>query len=132
MGGETPQLGRTGSDKTNDRGERTEVKRLAPKTTVFLDGGVEKVVREYFSDIPALIPIAKCESGFTHFLKDGSVLRGKVHPPDSGVMQINVKAHGERLKKLGLDPTDLEDNLKFARILYNESGVHPWVCARMI
>lgn len=41
-----------------------------------------------------------------------------------------MTAHGERVKALGLDVYDPEDNVKFAHILYEESGWIPWVCAR--
>jgi hypothetical protein len=32
------------------------------------------------------------------------------------------------MAELGLDPWDVEDNVKFARVLYEESGWQPWVC----
>lgn len=86
-------------------------------------------MKRYFHDIPALIPVIACESQFIHYHKDGSVLQGRVTPADTGVTQINTDIHGERLKKLGLDASDLTDNLKYARILYEESGVTPWVCS---
>lgn len=34
------------------------------------------------------------------------------------------------MEALGLDVFDPEDNVRFARILYDESGWQPWVCAR--
>ncbi len=33
------------------------------------------------------------------------------------------------MEELGLDKYDPEDNVRFARILYDEQGFKPWVCA---
>jgi hypothetical protein len=93
-----------------------------------LGGGdtTEEVVRTYFSDIPVMIQIARCESTFRHTLADGTVLRGVVDSRDTGVMQINMHYHGETAEKLGLDLTDLHDNLAYARNLYERQGTQPW------
>jgi hypothetical protein len=89
-------------------------------------GRTEEAVREYFKDAPVMVQIARCESHFRHDLSDGSVLRGKVDNDDLGVMQINTRYHGSRAAKLGLDLHDLDDNMAFARLLYEEQGTRPW------
>lgn len=76
--------------------------------------------------------IAKCESNFIHYTSDGNVLRGRVTPADSGVMQINKGYHEEEAIKLGLNLDDLYDNLAYARHLYDAEGVTPWVCNNMV
>lgn len=86
----------------------------------------EAKVREYFSDIPVLIQVARCESTFRHTLADGSVLKGKVDSRDTGVMQINTHYHAAEAAKLGLDLTVLEDNMAYARNLYERQGTQPW------
>ena len=86
----------------------------------------EAAVRSYFSDIPVMIQIARCESTFRHTTDDGTVLRGVVDPADTGVMQINTRYHGEKARKLGLDLTDMYDNMEYARDLYQKSGTRPW------
>lgn len=86
----------------------------------------EAVVREYFSDIPVMIQVARCESTFRHTLKDGSVLRGEVDNADTGVMQINTRYHGETAVELGLDLQNIHDNLAYARYLYEKQGTDPW------
>lgn len=73
-----------------------------------------------------MIQIARCESTFTHTLADGSVLHGKTDPADTGVMQINMRYHGERARELGLDLTDMYDNMAYARDLYLRQGTRPW------
>jgi hypothetical protein len=88
--------------------------------------GTEKAVRSYFSDIPVMIQIARCESTFRHTLDDGTVLKGKVDPADTGVMQINKRYHQETAEKLGLDLEDLDDNMAYARDLYERQGTQPW------
>lgn len=87
---------------------------------------VEKVVREYFADVPVMIQVARCESTFRHTLADGSVLRGKVDSRDVGVMQINTGYHAIEAKKLNLDLLDINDNMAYARHLYEKKGTQPW------
>lgn len=86
----------------------------------------EAAVREYFSDIPVLIQVARCESTFRHTLADGSVLRGKVDSRDTGVMQINSYYHGKEAAELGLNLEIFEDNMAYARHLYEKKGTQPW------
>lgn len=86
----------------------------------------ETAVRAYFSDIPVMIQIARCESTFRHTLADGTTLRGKRDPADTGVMQINMRYHGDKAEELGLDLTDMYDNMEYARDLYNRQGTKPW------
>jgi hypothetical protein len=89
----------------------------------------EKAVRSYFSDIPVMIQIARCESTFRHTLSDGTVLHGQRDPADIGVMQINQRYHGENARELGLDLRDLHDNMEYARDLYLKQGTKPWTAS---
>ncbi len=68
-----------------------------------------------------MIAIAQCESGLNPEAKGPT--------QDGGIFQIHMPSHGERMKALGLDIWNPEDNVKFARMLYDESGITPWVCA---
>lgn len=86
----------------------------------------EKAVRTYFSDIPVMIQVARCESHFRHTLVDGSVLRGRVDRADIGVMQINTRYHAATAAKLDLDLSNLHDNMAYARYLYKKQGTQPW------
>ena len=86
----------------------------------------EQIVRAYFSDIPIMIQIARCESQYRHILADGSVLVGRVDSDDTGVMQINTRYHGDTADKLDLDLTDIYDNMAYARNLYERQGTQPW------
>lgn len=92
---------------------------------------VEGIVRSYFKDIPLLAEVARCESTFTHIDPDtGSVKRGHMNPADLGVMQINEYYHGDTAERLGLELHDLEDNLAYARYLYDREGVQPWSASK--
>ena len=86
----------------------------------------EAAVREYFSDIPAMIEVAFCESTFRHTLSDGSVLQGRVDPADTGVMQINKRYHLDAATAMNLDIENLYDNMAYARYLYEKQGLQPW------
>lgn len=87
---------------------------------------VEDYVRNYFSDIPIMIEIARCESRFRQYDKDGNVLRGEVNSLDHGVMQINKHYHGDTSIKLGYDLMTIEGNTAYARALFEKYGVKPW------
>lgn len=101
-------------------------------TEVSITGGTvdvadtEAVVRSYFSDIPVLIQVARCESQFRHTLSDGSILKGRVDPADTGVMQINKRYHAKKAVELGYDINDVYGNMAYARYLYETKGTSPW------
>jgi len=88
---------------------------------------VEKFINDYFADIPILAEIAKCESRFRQFNSKGEVLKGDKNSYDRGVMQINILYHNKTAEKLGLDVHDLDDNVAYARYLYEKQGAKPWL-----
>ena len=87
---------------------------------------VEEYVKNYFSDIPIMVEIAKCESRFRQHNKNGEVLRGEKNDLDRGVMQINEYFHNEKSDKLGYDILTIEGNTAYARYLFEKYGVKPW------
>ena len=99
-----------------------------PIAEVETDGTIsnEEIVRSYFSDLPIMVQIARCESNFKHNLADGSVLKGRVDNDDTGIMQINQRYHKKSAERLNLDLYDIYDNMVYARILYNDLGTKPW------
>lgn len=84
---------------------------------------IERLIRETFPEQPeVMLRIAKCESG----------LQPRVVSPtkDVGIYQINLAAHGQRLKELDLDPYDVEQNLIYARMLYDNRGTGDWYMSK--
>lgn len=108
-----------------------EVKETLPredkKISVEKNITVEEYVKNYFSDIPVMIEIAKCESRFRQNDARGDVLRGEKNNLDRGVMQINEYYHNENSDKLGFDILTLEGNTSYARHLFEKYGVKPWM-----
>jgi len=105
--------------------EPTETKAVQ---TVFAESPtVEQYVREYFNDIPVMTEVARCESRFRHFGKNGDVIRGEVNSLDVGVMQINEHYHKATALKLGFNLYSLDGNLAYGRYLYEEQGTQPWM-----
>lgn len=83
------------------------------------------LIKETFpDDYHNALAIASCESGLNPDAYNG---KNKDGTTDGGLFQIN-SSHDKRLKQLGLDKFDPEDNVAFAKILYDESGWRPWVC----
>lgn len=73
-----------------------------------------------------MVAIIHCESNFTHYKPDGTVLRGRVDPKDSGVTQINERYHPQ------VNTEDFWENLAYARRLFDAEGTAPWVCANQV
>lgn len=83
------------------------------------------LIRKTFpEDVERALAVAKCESGFNPDAYNGKNKNGTT---DGGLFQIN-SSHDKRLNELGLDKWNPEDNVAFARMLYEENGWRPWVC----
>ena len=87
---------------------------------------MEELVRNYYSDMPILVEVARCESQFRHFGKNGEVIRGIANAKDVGVMQINERYHSDKSETLGMDIYSLDGNLEYAKYLYEKEGTKPW------
>lgn len=86
---------------------------------------VVSLIRATFpEDSIRALAIARCESGYD---PDALNVSNPDGSRDSGLFQIN-STHNSRVEELGLDVFDPEDNVTFARMLYDESGWDPWVC----
>ncbi len=55
------------------------------------------------------------------------VLKGEITPLDRGVMQINLHYHEDTAEKMGLNLHNIDDNVAYARYLYEKSGAKPWM-----
>jgi len=86
----------------------------------------KQFVESYFADIPIMVDISRCESGFHQYDQGGSVYRGEINNLDVGVMQINEHYHSDTAKKLGLDLYTIQGNVAYARYLYDKQGTAPW------
>ncbi len=90
----------------------------------------EEYVRKYFSDVPIMIQIARCESTFRQLDKDGEIHRGVKNDADVGVMQINEFYHLDQSRKKDYDIYTLEGNTAYARDLYERQGTQPWSASK--
>ncbi len=88
-------------------------------------GLVEAEVREYFQDAPVMIQIARCESSFNQYDRNGNVLKNP-HSTAKGAFQIMESLHTAKAANLGYDILTLEGNMGYARYLYNQQGTTPW------
>lgn len=100
---------------------------IAANTFINDTKGMEAYLRQEFADTPILVDIARCESNFKQFDKDGNLIRGMANKSDVGVMQINEKYHSETAKKMNLDLHTIEGNVAYAKYLYESYGSSPWV-----
>jgi len=87
---------------------------------------VEAYLRKEYAQNPILVDIARCESTFRQFHKDGTLVRGRVDSADIGVMQINLRYHGETAEKMGIDLETVKGNVEYGQYLYNKFGTKPW------
>ena len=83
---------------------------------------IEKEIRQAFpEDADTMVRVAKCEGG---------LVPDAVNPTngsyDKGVFQISQKHHGAAMRELKLDPFNPRDNIKYARILYEQNHLSDW------
>ncbi len=109
---------------------KVQVLDIKEKAQILTPDAVKKILQDYFSDIPVMVNVAFCESSYKQFNDDGTIMRGWATPADVGVMQINEGYHGARAKAAGIDLYTIEGNMKYARMLYNESGTQPWSASK--
>jgi hypothetical protein len=83
---------------------------------------VSKIL-EVFPDAPIMVVVAQCESSLNPLADREN------RNVDVGLFQIN-QVHNARLAQLGLDRWDIDDNLAYARMLYDESGLQPWYMSK--
>ena len=84
----------------------------------------------------ALFPVCSCESSGSpkndplafHYESDGvTPLIGRVNPKDRGMCQINLDAHLETTKQMGLDILEnINDYIHYSNFLYQTQGLRPW------
>jgi hypothetical protein len=85
---------------------------------------------------PTLKRICSCESTGRpdnepqQFNADGSVIRGKINPLDTGMCQINKYYHEESAEKMGLDLETEYGNAVYANWLFDTQGATPWEWSR--
>jgi hypothetical protein len=75
---------------------------------------------------PVLQRIAQCESSGQQFTQDGKVLRGKRHPQDTGLFQINAVVWAKQAEALGYDIRTRDGNESMARYIFDNYGSVPW------
>ena len=114
----------SGLSVTNFNLEAPAESKIVASTTEQLS--VEQYVNQYFSDVPILKEVAKCESQFRQIDTNGHTLRGSVNSFDRGVMQINELYHLDRAESLGYDLNELSGNVAYARHLFEREGLQPW------
>lgn len=85
----------------------------------------EKIVREYFKDIPTMIEIARCESKYRQFTDAGNPLIGG-DGVTVGVFQVHESIHSPVAARLGHDLRTIEGNMAYAQHLYELEGSSPW------
>lgn len=106
--------------------DSTNLVREIPRNEIETMMSTEEYVRNYFSDIPIMIQIAKCESHFRQLDVDGKVHRGEINNEDVGVMQINEHYHLDMAEEKNYDIYTIEGNTAYARFLYEKEGTVPW------
>ncbi|MES2216543.1 MAG: hypothetical protein V4481_04590 [Patescibacteria group bacterium] len=86
----------------------------------------EAFLRKEFADTPILVEVARCESEFHQFDKDGKLVHGRVNKSDIGIMQINQYYHSETADSMKVDLKTVEGNVAYAKYLYSKFGTSPW------
>lgn len=105
-----------------------------PVTYKNQDRFVRTKMREYLGYDPLLEKIAGCESTgrpdkIKHWENDGSLVK---NPKSSAVgsLQILRKLHADWIAKLGLNLKNIDDYMKFLKVLYSTQGYRAWESSR--
>jgi hypothetical protein len=98
----------------------------ATSTSLQTPAEIEKRVSEYFTDVPVMIEIAKCESKFRQYTDAGNVLRGGGSGGMIGIFQFYELIHKAPALALGFDIETVEGNIAYARHIYEQEGTRPW------
>lgn len=86
---------------------------------------IAQEIDKVFPEVPIMHDVMRCESGGKI---DAYNPTNQSH--DNGLFQISAKYHGARMRALGLDVGNPADNIAFARMLYDESGLGPWSASK--
>lgn len=87
---------------------------------------INELIVEYFpKNYRTMLAVAKCESKGLHRNPDGTLI---ANPRSSarGVFQVLMSVHKPEMVRLGLDPNNDEDYIKYVRRLYDEQKLQPW------
>lgn len=95
-------------------------------TPVHDQAAVQARVTEVFTDTPAMIAVAKCESDFRQFTDTGNVFRGGYNNQMIGAFQFYESVHAATAHTLGYDLYTLDGNIAYAKHLYDTQGITPW------
>jgi hypothetical protein len=115
-----------------DRGQpidHTTAVQIARQIRPRSGNGCVDAIKDWWSDQPPsvvnhMIKISWRESRWQSTARNGQHI---------GCVQIASRVHASRIAKLGLVSSDLFDpqvNAMIGRMLYNESGLHPWDATR--
>lgn len=98
---------------------------VVPTKIEWTKARIEQEVLTVFPDAPIMLKVMKCEGGYKTDAYNPTNGSG-----DKGLFQISTKYHGHRVKQLGLNMNNPKDNIKYARMLYNERGLQPWSASK--
>lgn len=114
------QVETASSTRTLEQYALTVMEEYLPRREYTLEQ-VDIVIKilETFPDEPVMVSIAFCESELNSTADRESL------GVDVGLFQIN-QVHKPELYRLGLDRLNLTDNIKYAKILYDQAGLQPW------
>ena len=126
IGGVNSQIAIKDTPKLENSVTESSVVRRVSNEDISNMMSTEKYVRRYFSDVPIMIEVARCESHFRQLDKDGDIHRGVVNNADVGVMQINEFYHLDQAERKNYNIYTLEGNVAYARDLYEREGTQPW------
>ena len=83
-------------------------------------------IRTWFPDAPHMVYVANCEStGLIHH-ENGRLIRGRVDGLDEGVFQVRMPVHRAEMRRMGLNPNNLDHYFGYVRHLYDTFGLRPW------
>lgn len=93
-------------------------------TKAWTEEQIIEEIHRVFPEAPYMVNVARCEGS-----RHGVIIADAYNSltDDSGVFQVNEYYHGKTYRELGFtDMKDPKQNIAFARLLWEESGLQPW------
>lgn len=100
-----------------------------PQSAGNQEAKIQAMIAEHFpnaSERRTMAAIAHCESTMRHRTPSGRLLPNESGSSARGAFQVLMRVHEPEMRRMGLNPNNDNDYMKYVRHLYEQYGTRPW------
>jgi len=100
-----------------------------PQSAGNQEAKVQAMIAEHFpnaNERRTMAAIARCESTMRHRTPGGALLPNEDGSSARGAFQVLMRIHEPEMRRMGLNPNNDDDYMRYVRHLYDQSGTTPW------